>query len=113
MQIQHQLQPKDYAQAVAMLVAEMPIERAAQVYDFVRFLQNQPSYPLLDSAEDDDWLNDSEEQMAVEDALWDAARVGHQDKLAALAKAASKEIADGSTQPMFTADNNKYDRLLG
>jgi hypothetical protein len=104
MQTQHQPQPKDYAQAVAMLVAAMPIERAAQVYDFVRFLQSQPSYPLVDTDEDADWLSDSEEQMIAEDALWDAQRTRHQGKFATLAKAARKEITNGSTQPMFTAD---------
>lgn len=110
MQIHHQPQPKDYAQAVATLVAAMPIERAAQVYDFVRFLQNQPSYPLLDTAEDDDWLNDNEEQLAAEDALWDAARVRHQDKLSTLTKAARKEIEDGSTQSLFTADGENSNK---
>ena len=103
MQTQHQPQPqpKDYAQAVATLVAEMPVERAAQVYDFVRFLQNQPSYLLLDTAEDD-WLNDSEEQMAAEDALWDTARVRHQDNPSAVTEAVRKEIAKrpvGSARP--------------
>ena len=100
MQTQHQPQPKDYAQAVATLVAEMPIERAAQVYDFVRFLQSQPNDPLPDTHEDD-WLNNSEEQMGAEDALWDAARAHHHDNLSALAKAARKEIHESFTHPKF------------
>lgn len=46
MQTEQQLQLSDYAKAVALLIAEMPIERAAQVYDFVCFLQSQSTAPL-------------------------------------------------------------------
>lgn len=87
----------------------MSLERAAQVYDFVRFLQSQPAYPPPLADEDDDWLNDSEEQMQAEDALWEAAQVRHQAQFTALATTARAEIRTGADQPMF----DEYDRLTG
>ena len=101
MQKQVVTQAVDYAQAIAELVATMPIERAAQVYDFARFLQAPPVPPPLVDKGDDDWLSDSEEQMQAEDALWDAAYARHRDQFAALAEAARAEIVAGTTQPMF------------
>ncbi|MEZ4710993.1 MAG: hypothetical protein R3A44_27595 [Caldilineaceae bacterium] len=92
MQTKQQLQPSDYAKAVAALVANMSLDRAAQVYDFVRYLQRQSTYPSPITAEEDDWLEDSEEQMQAEDALWDASLARHPDKFAALAAAAREEI---------------------
>lgn len=46
---------RDYAQVVAELVASLPPERAAQVYDFARFLQSQPVAPHTQHVEEDDW----------------------------------------------------------
>ncbi len=51
-----------------------------------------------------DWLDDSEEQMQAEDALWDASRKRHSDRFSAVAAAALAEIGAGATQPMFTPD---------
>ncbi len=90
----------DYAKAIADLVAKMPLERAAQVYDFARFLQAQSTRTRANE-EDDDWLNDSEEQMQAEDALWDATFTRQRDEFTALAQAARAEIDAGATQPMF------------
>lgn len=84
----------DYVQAVAELVTKMSVERAAQLYDFARFLQMQDS-------SDDAWLNDTEEHMQIEDALWKETFTRHSDKFAALANAAQAEIEAGKTQPMF------------
>jgi hypothetical protein len=102
MQTGQQLQSVDYANAVAMLVADMSPERAAQVYDFVRFLQRQPSYPSPITSDEDDWLDDSEEQMQAEDALWEAAQVRHHDKFASLIAAARAEVDAETTEPLFT-----------
>lgn len=102
MQTGQQLQSVDYANAVAALVADMSPERAAQVYDFVRFLQRQHTYPSPIIAEEDDWLDDSEEQMQAEDAVWEAAQVRHRDKFASLIAAARAEIDAGTTEPLFT-----------
>lgn len=92
--------PIDYARAIAKLVAEMSVERAAQVYDLARFLQARPAHTQL-GEHDDDWLNDTEEQIQAEDALWDAAYVRQGDKFATLREAAHAEIEAGTTQPMF------------
>jgi|SRR4051794_23370986 hypothetical protein len=103
MQTERQPQPIDYANAVAVLVAKLPLERAAQVYDFVRFLQSQstdPSTPL----KEEDWLNDTEDQMQAEDALWEAMKARDRDKFSALARAALAEIEADTTQPMFTTE---------
>ena len=78
-------------------------KRAAQIYNSARFLQAQPVHTSLVSEDDDDWLNDSEEQMQAEDALWDAAYARHRDKFTALAEAARAEIAAGTTQPIWWA----------
>lgn len=91
----------DYARAIAKLVVEMSIERAAQVYDFARFLRVRPVHTQLIGHADDDWLNDTEEQMQAEDALWDAAYIRQDAKFVALREAARAEIKTGTTQPMF------------
>ena len=92
MQTEQQLQPTDYARVVAALVAELSLERAAQVYDFVRFLQSQPPESLPTRSAEEDWLNDTEEQMQIEDALWAAVQARHHDEFSALATAARVEI---------------------
>ncbi len=57
---------------------------------------------------DDDWLNDTEEQMQAEDALWDAAYARHRDKFDALGQAAQAEIEAGATRPMFDEHGEFY-----
>ena len=103
MQTERQPQPIDYANAVAVLVAKLSLERAAQVYDFVRFLQSQSVDPST-LLKEEEWLNDPENQLQAEDALWEAMQTRHRDKFSALAGAALAEIEAGTTQPMFTAD---------
>lgn len=107
MQTQLQPQPTDYAKAIAGLVAQMSLERAVQVYEFVRFLQNQPSFPPPITDNEDDWLNASEEEMQKEDKVWEEMRTRQQEKFSLLTKSALDEIAAGSTQPMFT-QNGKF-----
>jgi len=102
MQTQITTRSIDYARTIAELVAKMPVERAAQVYDFACFLQTRPVHTrLVDRGDADDWLNDTEEQMQAEDTLWDATYARHRDEFAALAEAARAEIEAGTTQPMF------------
>jgi len=106
MQTQTATQSTDYAQAITRLVANMPVERAVQVYDCVCFLRIQPVHPQLVDADDDDWLNDTEEQMRVEAASWDATYTRQRDKFAALVQTAHAEIKVGITQPLF--DDSSY-----
>ncbi|MDM8527473.1 hypothetical protein QUF58_04605 [Anaerolineales bacterium HSG24] len=107
MQKQVSMQHIDYTQAISEQIANMPVELVMQVYDFVCFLQARPAHTLLIEP-DTDWLNDTEEQIQTEDALWDAAHTQHRNKFAALAEAARSEIETGATQPMF----NEYDELV-
>ena len=93
--------PIDYTRAIAELVDKMPVERAAQVYDFACFLQSQSARIEPGGQDGDDWLNDTEEQMRAEDALWDEAYARHHNEFAALAEAARAEIRTNMTQPMF------------
>jgi hypothetical protein len=72
----------------------MPLERAAQVYDFARFLQEQPAGLSPISADPDAWLDDSEEQMQAEDEMWDAAYSRHREQFAAV-----RETALGVSRP--------------
>ncbi len=72
--------PDEYARAIARLVAKMSSERAAEVYDFALFLLDQPLPTPLSEGEDD-WLNDSEEQMQAEDAKWEALYARRREKL--------------------------------
>ena len=104
MQTEQAPQPIDYAKAIALLVAKMPLERAAQVYDFVRFLQGQTTPASPPTPIDEDWLNDTEEAMQAEDELWAAIQTRERDKFSALAAAARAEIDAGATEPMFRAD---------
>ena len=55
----------------------------------------------LATGEDDDWLEDSEEQMQGEDALWEGTYAEHDAQFHVLAEEARAEIAAGTTQPMF------------
>jgi hypothetical protein len=85
---------RDYAQVVAELVASLPPDRAAQVYDFARFLQAQPAPPDAPHVEEDDWLNDTEAEMQAEDARWQAAYDQHRAEFRQLRERALREIAN-------------------
>lgn len=99
-------QSTDYAEAIAALVAKMSLEQAVQVYNYVRFLQSQPTYSLPKPVGDEDWLNDSEEEMQAEDERWERACERHKAEFTALSASARAEIAAGTTQRMFT-DNGE------
>lgn len=93
--------PKDHARAAADIMALLPRERAMEVYDFARFLQAQESHPPKPQENADEWLNDTEEQMAAEDAAWEATYSRHRDEFLALREIAQAEIDAGKTRPMF------------
>ena len=96
----------DYARAVARLVATLPAERAAQVYDFVRFLQAQSATSQPMPVEEDDWLNDSEAEMQAEDVRWQATYDQHHAEFLRLREQAVHEIASGETHPLFDEREN-------
>jgi len=96
---------RDDAQVVAELVASLPPERSAEVYDFARFLQSQPVAPDAQHAEENDWLNDTEAQMQAEDVRWQAANDQHRAAFHQLRERALREIAAGEMEPLF--DQNR------
>lgn len=90
---------------VIELVKRLPREKLAEVYDFITFVQSRTT-TVAGEDEVNDWLNDSEETMAAEDALWQ--QVGapsfvpeSQAAYSPLRDAALAEIEAGTTQPMF------------
>ena len=98
--------PKDYARAAADIIAILPRERAMEVYDFACFLQAKESRPPKPQENADEWLNDTEEQMAAEDAAWEATYRHHQDEFLALRETAQAEIDAHQTRPMFDEHGN-------
>lgn len=91
----------DYIREIAKIIAKLPVERAAEVYDFARFLLSPPPRVSTPLADEDDWLNDSPEEIAKEDRVWDAAYARNQDKLRAMAAEAASEYKAGETTPLY------------
>ena len=90
----------DYAKAISGLVRQLPGERAAQLYDFARFLlQESRSSAQPNAMEDDD--NASEEEMVAEDALWEASITRHADRFAALKAQAKADVMAQRAVSMF------------
>jgi len=98
--------PKDYARATADIIALLPRERAMEVYDFARFLQAHEAQPPKPQENADEWLNDTEEQMAAEDAAWETTYGRHQGEFLALRETAQAEIDAHQTHPMFDEHGN-------
>jgi len=94
-----------YAEEVAKIVSGLQLREAVEVYDFALFLQakSEGLLPIVDET-DDDWLNDSEEDMLAEDALWDEMFARNPAVFALLDEETKSEIELGITQPMFDAD---------
>ena len=106
MTTQEIFQSQKYAQAVAAIMAAMPPEHAEQVYDFARFLQGRQAVSSSIAEDADDWLNDSEEQIQAEDAVWEATYARHKDKFLTLREAARAEIEAGATENTFDANGD-------
>lgn len=62
----------DYAQKLATLVKQLPEDRAAQLYDFARFLLAESRRGSVD-VDGDDAGEVSDAELAAEDAEWEAA----------------------------------------
>lgn len=90
--------PIDYEGAIATLIRELPTERAAQLYDFARFLLEESRSVAESSFTEDDI---SEEELAVEDAVWEASMARHADRFAALKAQAKADVKAQIAVPMF------------
>ncbi len=95
--------PIDYEDAIAGLVRQLPTERAAQLYDFARFLLEEigpmDSLSSEDYEEADDLISD--EELIAEDALWEASLARHSDRFAALKAQAKADVKAQRAIPMF------------
>lgn len=97
----------DYAKAISGLVRQLPGDRAAQLYAFARFLLKESRSSVQPNAmEDDD--NASEEEMAVEDALWEASTTRHAERFAALKAQAKADVKAGKAVQMFTRVGSEF-----
>ncbi|MCL4831067.1 MAG: hypothetical protein KJZ86_01465 [Caldilineaceae bacterium] len=90
--------PIDYEGAIATLIWELPTERAAQLYDFARFLVEESRSGVTSSLAEDDI---SEEELAFEDAVWEASMTRHADRYAALKAQAKADVKAQKVVPMF------------
>lgn len=88
-----------YEQALLSIARTLPAEGVLQVLQFARFLQVQT---LNEFALDEE---ESPEEIAADEALWDAQFTASQDGLAKMAEKVRAEINAGKSTPMvFTAD---------
>jgi len=77
--------------AIQRIASEMPLARMIQLYEFALFLK---SHPLP--------IEETLEEIAADEALWDAQFAATDDqKLAALLATVEAEINEGKTLPMF------------
>ena len=89
--------PNDYARWIAALARKLPAERAAQLYDFARFLLNESGEVI-----GEDTSNEvTETELEAEDAVWDAALARHADEFAKLKAQAREDVEAGKSLPMF------------
>ena len=95
----------DYEDAITTLIRELSTERAAQLYDFARFLLEE-SRSVAESPFTEDDI--SEEELAVEDAVWEASMARHADRFAALKAQAKADVKAQRVVPMF----NERGRIL-
>lgn len=90
MQSKHQ--PIDYEDAIVTVVRALPTERAAQLYDFARFLLEETK-TIKEALSDED--------LEAEDAVWDSTMRRHADRFANLKAQAKADVKSGRTEPMF------------
>lgn len=98
MTIQTFSDPSTYEQALLSIARTLPADRVLQVVQFARFLQVQTL--------DEFALNDeTPDEIAADEALWDAQFAASQDGLTKMAEKVRAEIRAGKSTPMnFTAD---------
>lgn len=82
---------------VLRLIASMSAAQLSLWYEIGKNIQGAP---IADDAE----AAPTAEELAAEDALWDAAFARHADKFEALAAQAVADIEAGRTLPMFDED---------
>lgn len=93
--------PINYENAITELVRQLPDDRAAQLYDFARFLLAEVGDKGEFTEEADENLDDlpGDEELAAEDALWEADMARHADRFAALKAQAKADVRAKRTEP--------------
>ncbi len=93
--------PIDYEGAIATLIRDLPTERAAQLYDFARFLQAESrsgvDFPFAENGDDDF----SEDELVAEDVAWEKSLARHANRFAALKAQAKADVKAQKVVPMF------------
>lgn len=89
--MQRRLTPEiDYGQAIEAIIAAMPAERKAQLYEYALFLQSR------------EVADESRALIEADEALWEAQFAATPDRVFdALLAEARAEVEAGLTQPMF------------
>lgn len=88
-----------YEQALLSIARTLPAERLRQVLQFARFLQVQTLDEFALEEEE------SPDEIAADEARWDAHFAATQDGLEKMAEKVRAEIKAGKSKPMvFTAD---------
>ena len=81
-------------QAILDILHSLPYERVVQVFDFARFLQNQPVLQKLP------YEDITEAELLLEELAWEQTLVTNQDMFRALAEQAQAEFVAGETKEM-------------
>lgn len=102
----------DYIREITRVIAKLPVEKAAAVYDFARFLLSPPPRVETPIAEEDDWLNDSPEEIAQEDREWEATIARNSEQNERMAADAIAEYKAGNTSPLFGPDGELENSLV-
>lgn len=89
--------PNDYARWIAALARKLPAERAAQLYDFARFLLNESGEAISEDMPD----KVSEAELEAEEVVWEDALARHADEFAQLKAQAREDVKAGKSLPMF------------
>lgn len=93
----------DYAKAISRLIRQLPGDRAAQLYDFARFLlEESRTSAQPNGVQNDD--NATEEAIAAEDSVWEASMTRHADRFVALKAQAKADVKAGKAEPMFSEE---------
>ncbi|MEZ4659513.1 MAG: hypothetical protein R2911_18290 [Caldilineaceae bacterium] len=88
-----------YEQALIGIIHTLPAERIQQILDYARYIQTQTleDFALLE--------DENPEDIAADEARWDAQFAASQSELTTMAARVRAEIAAGKARPMgFTKD---------
>ena len=100
MEMQTALHASAYEQALISIIRTLPVERVVQILDYAHYIQSQ-------TIEDFGFLegDETEEEILVDEARWDAQFAATQDGLKKMADKVREDIRAGRTMPMvFTKD---------